>query len=78
MHPNVNECGKFMSDLLKLESWSPAMTIKHILEHIWARLAVPDIDSDECDPVRAHSYRTDKEQFEIMAREYSIKYAAAT
>ena len=44
MHPNVNECGKFMSDLLKPEVWSPAMTINSILEHIWARLAVPDVE----------------------------------
>jgi len=78
MHPNVNEYGRFMSELLKPESWSPAMTIKNILEHIWARLAVPDIDSKECDTTRAYSYKTDKEQFEIMARDYSIKYAAAT
>jgi len=78
MHPNVNEYGKFMSDLLKPKTWSPAMTIKGILEHVWARFAVPDIDSNECDPIRAHSYKTDKEQFEKMAREYSIKYAAAT
>jgi len=78
MHPNVDECGKFMSELLKTTSWSPAMTIKNILEHVWARFAVPDIDSNECDLTRAHSYKTDKQQFEEMAREYSIKYAAAT
>jgi ubiquitin-protein ligase len=78
MHPNVNEYGGFMSDLLKPEFWTPAMTIRNILEHVWARFAVPDIDTNECDPTRAHSYKTDKERFEIMAREYSIKYAAAT
>jgi ubiquitin-protein ligase len=78
MHPNVNEYGGFMSELLKLESWSPATTVKNILEHVWARLAFPDIDSNECDLTRAHSYRTDKAQFEIIAREYSVKYATAT
>jgi len=54
------------------------MTIKNILEHIRARLAVPDIDSNECDLIRAHSYKTDKERFETIAREYSVKYAQAT
>ncbi len=78
MHPNVDEYGKFLSNLLKPESWSPALTIKNILEHVWARLAIPDTDSDECDLTRAHSYQTDRERFEIMAREYSIKYALAT
>lgn len=78
MHPNVDECGKFMSNLLKPETWLPSMTLKDILEHIWARLAVPDTDSNECDPSRADSYKTDQEQFEIIARDYSIKYAAAT
>jgi ubiquitin-protein ligase len=66
-----------MSNLLKSEYWLPSMTVKNILEHIWARLAVPDIDSNECDLIRAHSYKTDKERFETMAREYSIKYAQA-
>ncbi len=78
MHPNINEYGGFISELLKPESWSPAFTIKNILEHVWARLAVPDIDSNECDLIRATSYKTDKKQFEIEAREYSIKYATAT
>jgi ubiquitin-protein ligase len=78
MHPNVDECGKFMSEILKPTSWTPAMTIKDIIEHVWARFAFPDIDSTECDLTRAHSYRTDRENFEIIAREYSIKYAAAT
>ena len=78
MHPNVDECGKFLSEILKPTCWTPAITIKEIIEHVWARLAVPDIDSTECDSIRAHSYRTDRENFETMAREYSIKYAAAT
>lgn len=78
MHPNVNEYGKFMSNLVNLEGWSPAMTIKSILEHVWTRLAIPDIDSNECDLTRAYSYRTDRERFDIMAREYSVKYAQAT
>jgi len=66
-----------MSNLLKSENWLPSMTVKNILEHICARLAVPDIDSNECDLIRAHSYKTDKEHFETMAREYSVKYAQA-
>jgi ubiquitin-protein ligase len=78
MHPNVDECGKFMSELLKPTSWTPAMTIKNILEHVCARFAVPDVDSNGCDLSRADSYRTDKENFEKIAREYSIKYAGAT
>jgi ubiquitin-protein ligase len=78
MHPNINEYGRFMSESLKPERWLPSMTIKNILEHIWARLAVPDIDSNECDLTRAQSYTTDKECFEKTAREYSIKYAQAT
>lgn len=77
MHPNVDECGKFISDLLTKEGWSPAMTLKAILEHVWARLAVPDIDSEQCDPTRARLYQTDKKLFEDQAREYSVKYAQA-
>ena len=78
MHPNVNECGKFLSNILKPEFWSPVMSIRDILEHVWTRLAVPDVDSDQCDPTRAHSYKTDKDQFQLLAHEYSMKYVAAT
>ncbi|CAF0772650.1 unnamed protein product [Adineta steineri] len=78
MHPNVDEYGNFMSELLKPDTWLPSMTIKNILEHIWARLAIPDVDSNACDLTRAHLYKTDRERFETMAREYSLKYAAAT
>lgn len=76
MHPNVDECGVFMSNLVKTE-WTPAMSIKFLLEHIWTLLAIPDVCSTECDLTRAHSYKTDTEGFNQLAREYSIKYAAA-
>ena len=77
MHPNVDECGRFMSDLLTKERWSPSMTLKAILEHVWARLAVPDIDSEQCDPTRARLYQADRKLFEDQAREYSVIYAQA-
>lgn len=78
MHPNVTEHGRFLSDLLSTEHWTPAMTIAGILEHVWARLAVPDVDSDKCDAERARLYRTDPDLFGTQAREYSVKYAAAS
>ena len=78
MHPNIDECGKFSSDVLSASSWLPIMTIKDVLEHVWARLAVPDVDSDYCDPTRAQSYRTNPENFNQLARDYAIKYSAAT
>lgn len=74
MHPNVNEWGNFMSFILKEESWSPCLTIKDILEHIWNIMAIPEFSSCEWDPSRAELYRTNKEEFERRAREYSTKY----
>lgn len=54
------------------------MTLKDILEHVWARLAFPDIDSNYCDPIRAESYRTDVQNFNQIAREYAVKYSGAS
>ncbi|CAF0950770.1 unnamed protein product [Adineta ricciae] len=71
MHPNVDECGKFISNLLTKEKWLPSMTLKAILEHVWARLAVPDIDSEQCDPTRAPLYQADKKLFEDQALYWS-------
>ncbi|CAF2111869.1 unnamed protein product [Rotaria magnacalcarata] len=45
MHPNVNEINEFRSEISKQEFWSPTMTIRSILEHVWARLAIPGGDS---------------------------------
>ena len=78
MHANIDECGRFMSDVLSSSSWSPVMTIKDLLVHIWARLAVPDIDTGYCDPIRAKSYQADPKNFDEVAREYAIKYSSAT
>ncbi|UJR37079.1 hypothetical protein I4U23_029783 [Adineta vaga] len=77
MHPNVTENGTFLSDLLTKAKWVPTWSIKDILEHVWARLAFPDIDSTECDSKRAELYRTDQEHFNAQARQYSIEYAQA-
>ena len=77
MHPNIDQCGKFLSNILSNESWSPVMTIKDVLEHVWVRLIIPEIDTIYCDPDRAKSYRVDPKDFNRMARDYAIKYSAA-
>ena len=75
MHPNIDEVGHFKSELLDAKYWSPAIGIQQILVHVWARLAVPDIGSDYSDPTRVKAYRTDRKNFEAVAREYTQKYA---
>ena len=75
MHPNIDEIGHFRSELLDTNHWSPITGIQQILEHVWARLAFPDVDSNYCDRTRAQAYKTDKTQFERVALEYTQKYA---
>ena len=66
-----------MSKLLKADSWTPAFTIKDILEHIWICLAIPYTDSNERDLDHSHLERTDLDGFQTTERECSVKCASS-
>ena len=73
-HPNISsQTGAICLDILKNE-WTPALTIRTALISLQALLCAPEPD-DPQDSVVAKQYKTDRELYNLTAKQWVEQYA---
>lgn len=77
-HPNVDESGRICLDSLKLPpagSWRPSLNLAQVLSQIQILLGEPGL-GDPLRPEVAELYKNDRDQFDRVAKEWTLKHAS--